>query len=118
MPNLLKFAPDIKFKSDFKTNAVRPHFNPSFLSPDFHNLSLKPDFKETRWAKHNTMKDRKEHPSDPFSQFPQYKVPNNTDAEFRRLKSAGRIPTMSKTMAASASNSGRPNTAAAAQVFY
>jgi hypothetical protein len=33
------FAKPLVLKSDLTTNAVRPHFNPSFLQPDMHNLS-------------------------------------------------------------------------------
>ena len=78
-------------KSDLKTNVDRPHFNPSFLSPDFHNLSQGPHFEKSRWATHNISRDDK-NSGDPFTAFPQHPVHDDTFNETRRMKSAGRIP--------------------------
>jgi len=85
------FAKPLVLKSDLKTNVDRPHFNPSFLSPDFHNLSQGPHYEKSRWADHNqSRKDRI--PGDHSTAFPQHPVHDDTFNETRRMKSAGRIP--------------------------
>jgi len=87
------FAKPLVLKSDLSTNAVRPHFNPSFLSPDFHNLSQGPFHNNCTWATHNTRRGEQIH-GDPFNQFPKHHVHDDTANEKRRMVSAGRVPTV------------------------
>ena len=74
-------------KSELRANALRPHNNPSFLSPDFHNLSQGPHFKETRMVRHNTRRQDALTNTTP-------KLPAVADSEKGRLKAAGLIPTI------------------------
>jgi len=84
-------------KSDLKTCVERPHFNPSFLSPDFHNLSQGPHFEKSRWADHNqSRKDKFAVTGEHFTAFPQHPVHDDTFNETRRMKSAGRIPAVNE----------------------
>ena len=87
------FAKPLVLKSDLETKAVRPHFNPSYLSPDFHNLSEGPHFTESRWMTHNQRRPDQIH-GDPFNQFPKHPVHDDTENEKNRMRSAGRIPTL------------------------
>ena len=71
---------------------MRPHNNPSFLTPDFNNLSEGPHFNKTWVSTHNRAKEVVD-ASNTFNFFPKFTFPDNKAAERQRLKSAGLIPT-------------------------